>query len=107
MHEFCEWETFNVTCARDEVLVVRRARYGRMAVGRCVERNYGNMGCSTDVTADVDAQCSGRRRCEIDVISLHRKRSCPPDLKSYLEVDFTCTKGKHCLLATCIFLFFQ
>ncbi|KAK2150342.1 hypothetical protein LSH36_410g02008 [Paralvinella palmiformis] len=72
--------------------MIEGARYGRMALGRCVTQNYGHIGCGTDVTSDFDLECSGRRECVISVISLHDKRSCPKDFKSYLEAGYRCVK---------------
>lgn len=93
--EYCEWEAMNVTCQPDEILVVQAARYGRMRAGRCVTTGYGNLGCSTDVTSYVDRQCSGRRRCYVEVSSLQRLvRPCPKDLKSYLDVRLACVQGE-------------
>ena len=43
--EYCNWESVNATCAQNEVLVVESARYGRMAAGRCVSKEYGYVGC--------------------------------------------------------------
>ena len=92
--EVCEGETFNVTCAAHEVLQVRSARYGRMQLGRCVTQVYGQP-CSVDVTAHVDGRCAGRRACALDVISLkEHQSSCSIDLRSYLEVEYTCTSGE-------------
>jgi len=34
--EYCETEVFRAACAQDEVLLLTRARYGRMRLGRSV-----------------------------------------------------------------------
>ena len=99
VREYCEWESFNATCGPDEVIMIHSARYGRMNLGRCVTQNYGNIGCGSDVTAEFDAQCSGRHQCLITVISLHNKRSCPKDFKSYVEAGYHCQKGKVTFLS--------
>ena len=91
--EYCEWESFNATCAPDEVIVMRNAKYGRMRLSRCVTKNYGHIGCGTDVMPFMDERCSGRRHCVASVISLHNKRSCPKDFKSYLQAGYDCLKG--------------
>ena len=96
LREYCEWESFNATCGRDEVIVMRTAKYGRMRLGKCVTKNYGHIGCGTDVLGYMESQCSGRRHCLVNVISLHNKRSCPKDFKSYLQASYSCKKGKHC-----------
>jgi len=75
------------------------ARYGRMRIGDCITSNYGHIGCATDVTADLQRLCAARRHCVINVISLHDKRSCPKDFKSYLEVEFHCLTGNVVSLA--------
>jgi len=93
VREYCEWESFNATCQSDEVIVMVTAKYGRMRLGRCVTKNYGHIGCSSDVTSDFDALCSGRRTCLVGVIALHDKLSCPTDFKSYLEASYDCVKG--------------
>ena len=95
VREFCEWESMELTCEPNAVLIVHSARYGRMRLGRCVTQSYGNIGCKTDVTSEIEPLCSARRQCAIDVISLHDKRSCPPDFKSYLEVDYECREGAY------------
>ena len=42
--EYCQWETYNTTCAKDEVILMTAARYGRMELGRCVSKDYGHIG---------------------------------------------------------------
>lgn len=98
--EYCEWETFNPSCAEDEVVVITRAKYGRMVLGRCVKKDYGHIGCETDVTSELDRECSGRRACKKPIISLHNKRSCPTDFKSYLEAGYECVKGLSLLISS-------
>ena len=44
--EYCESENFSPKCGRQEVVVMERAQYGRMELGRCVETDYGYVGCS-------------------------------------------------------------
>ncbi len=36
--EYCQWEVFNASCPRGEVLVMDSAQYGRMELGRCLIR---------------------------------------------------------------------
>ncbi len=42
--EYCQWDTFNATCGKDEVVLMGAARYGRMELGRCVSKDYGHIG---------------------------------------------------------------
>lgn len=94
VHEACETETFNVTCRRDEVIIISRAQYGRMSLGRCVKLNYGHIGCSADVSHLASSRCSGRRICTIQVPdkSFARTKPCPDDLKPYLKIQYICQK---------------
>ena len=50
---------------------------------------------SADVLHLFDAECSGRRRCSIQIPNneLLKAQSCPKDLVSYLETDYTCVNG--------------
>jgi len=93
--DYCDTETFRAECARDEVVVMRSARYGRMALGRCVETEMGHIGCQRDVLTAVDRRCSGRRRCELRVpdAELESTRPCLRELKSYLEAAYSCVPG--------------
>ena len=43
-NEYCIREAFNVTCQKDEVILVTSARYGRMRAGRCVGGEYESSG---------------------------------------------------------------
>jgi len=102
--EYCDWETFNVSCQADEVIAVGRARYGRMTLGRCVTTNYGSIGCGADVTPYLDSECSGRRACALNVITLSQlplqtDKPCPPDFKYYLEATYECLKGTARLIS--------
>jgi len=93
--DYCDTETFRAECARDEVVVMRSARYGRMSLGRCVETEMGHIGCHRDVLPLVDRRCSGRRRCELRVpdAELESTRPCLRELKSYFEADYSCVPG--------------
>ena len=42
--EFCHAEIFRASCADDEVVLMERALYGRMSLGRCVELDMGHLG---------------------------------------------------------------
>ena len=44
--EYCESENFSPECGKQEVVVMEHARYGRMELGRCVETDYGYVGCA-------------------------------------------------------------
>ncbi len=95
VREYCIQEKFQATCAEDEVIVIHEARYGRMTIGRCVSADYGNLGCHADATNYIDAKCSGRHHCEMNVKELiDIAQPCDKDFSSYLEVKHECAKGK-------------
>ena len=93
--EHCEAETFRASCPVSTVIVVRRALYGRMRLGRCVLRDYGYVGCFADVVAHMDVICSGRRTCSIRIpdAMLDRANPCPKDFKTYLLISYDCVPG--------------
>ena len=43
--EVCETETFKAACPPGHVVLMLRGLYGRMRTGRCVDRDYGYIGC--------------------------------------------------------------
>ncbi|ESO11577.1 hypothetical protein HELRODRAFT_166585 [Helobdella robusta] len=93
---------FQATCPETDIIFVTSAFFGRMRQGPCVQSNFGYLGCFNDVTGHVHRRCSGRQTCSIrlpDSNLLERtKAPCNDDLKSYLEVNFTCVTGKCDLL---------
>ena len=94
--EFCDSEKFQAECMDDEVVVITHAKYGRHRVGKCVAKDYGNLGCVSDVIYAVDSLCSGLQRCEFEVdddtfASYH---PCPKDFKAHLLVAYQCVRGK-------------
>jgi len=92
--EYCQFDTFNVTCPRGQVIVIDQAQYGRLRIGRCVSRDYGFLGCTADVIDLLDRTCSGRRRCQLPVPHVRQLvQPCPKDLTSYLEVSYHCETG--------------
>jgi hypothetical protein len=52
-HEFCITESFRAECGQNEVLMIDKALFGRMSLGRCVTRDFGHIGCSADVHKQV------------------------------------------------------
>lgn len=93
--EYCTSERFNARCSSFEILLVRRALYGRLAAGRCITAEYAHaIGCFSDVTSYVDEVCSGRTNCSLLVASLDSiAQPCAKDFKSYLEVTHECVRG--------------
>ena len=98
--EFCQWEDFEAPCADDEMIVIRNAIYGRMRQSRCAQRDFGYLGCETDVLDRMHRECSGRHLCTFKVTNLHDSVTCPKDLTAYLAISYDCTKGGKTL---CVF----
>jgi len=93
--EFCQFESFNASCAPNQVIVMAEAQYGRLRTGRCVSRDYGYIGCSMNVLHLLDRVCSGRRWCDYGVPKLRDLvQPCPKDLISYLEASYRCITGQ-------------
>lgn len=74
---------------------MQRALYGRMRLGRCLSRDY-YVGCAADVTAELDAKCSGKQHCRVQLPdhTLLKALACPSDLVAYLEAEYTCIAGE-------------
>jgi len=98
VNEYCNMHPVNISCSGgNQVIVVRKARYGRMQLGRCVRRDLGYIGCSSDVLPLLNARCSARRRCSFSLPDpqLYATRPCPVDTTSYLEVTHECLRGNN------------
>jgi hypothetical protein len=93
--EYCETEVFRAACADNEVVLLVRARYGRMRLGRCVEFDLGYIDCYTDVLTRLDKRCSGRRTCQVRIPDAEFEATgpCLKELKTYLEVSYLCVPG--------------
>nr|UCK81583.1 Gal-binding and CUB domains containing receptor 17 [Arenicola marina] len=89
---FCNMETFEASCGRNELLVMDAARYGRMSLGRCATVDYGNLGCSVDVREYMDLRCSGRPHCSMKVPDdrMYEMKPCPKDVTPFLEAFYHC-----------------
>lgn len=96
--EYCQTETFTARCEEpNEVVLMESARYGRMAIGRCVRQDLGYVGCDVDALPTLDAHCSGRPGgCELSIMdpALRELKPCPIDVTWHLEAAYTCVPGK-------------
>ena len=92
--EYCQWESFNATCGRHQLIVVTSAVYGRMRVGRCVPYDY-YVGCSTDVIDHLASRCSARRHCVVPIPApeLFKVHPCRKDLVAYMDATYQCVTG--------------
>lgn len=94
MMEYCQFDAFEAECSEGFVVVIDRAKYGRMSSGRCIS-GEGYIGCSTDVTSHLDAVCSGRMECRVPVASMvDTVAPCRKDYTSYLEASYKCMPGR-------------
>src|SRR6218665_1557784 len=92
----CQSDYFRARCSNsDELVVITRALYGRMRMSKCVKENFGYVGCSHDVLRTMDRFCSGRRECSVRILdeNFPQVNPCHNDLKSYMEVAYTCIRG--------------
>ncbi len=73
---------------------MEKARYGRMRIGKCVKRDFGYLGCQTDILHYMDGQCSGRKDCDflIPGKTLRNMRPCS-ELESYVHASYACLTG--------------
>ena len=55
VQEYCRFEDMNVTCSASHVVLMTSARYGRMRMGRCLNRDY-YVGCGGDFLKQLDAR---------------------------------------------------
>ena len=75
------------------------AVYGLMEICRCVEEDYGHMGCHNDALDVMDAECSGRRQCDVLVSIQNFWKDAPSSclnvhvLAGYLQVEYYCQEG--------------
>ena len=87
LEEFCQLETFEPECWKNEVIVIEKAVYGRHRVGKCIKAEEAAIsqdrrffGCSTDVIGLLDAKCSGRKRCQVRIPDADLERTEPLSL---------------------------
>ena len=94
--EVCRKEEFNPRCNYNEVILVTKASYGHLHLGRCMPRDLGHFGCGADVTSLVDTRCSGKRSCSLQLVDPELESAepeCALGLVTFLEVSHLCIKG--------------
>ena len=73
------------------------AVFGRMEMGRCVEEDFGFLGCQNDALDIIDAECSGRKECQVLVSKQKFRKSdvgaCRRALTGYLAASYQCFHG--------------
>ena len=95
VREYCTGETFQASCGQNDIIVMEKANYGRMGIGKCVEEDLGYLGCFIDVLPKMDKECSGKSACDLLVIdsAFTSTNPCSKELKLYLEAGYHCARG--------------
>jgi len=95
--DVCKWQAFEADCGQDSVIIIDRALFGRMRLGSCLAESFGHVGCVADVQPLLERHCAGRHQCRLELPNVELDRSphgCPPDLLSYLELEYHCQLGE-------------
>ena len=89
-------EQFRAQCPSTDVIVMKYAKFGQMKLGKCIEDDFGHLGCHGDVLDVMDEECSGKRECSVAVGSqeMISRSSCSKSLMQYLDADYQCIKSK-------------
>lgn len=92
--EYCQ-QIFKPTCSDLEIVIMGSAEYGRMHIGKCMEKDYGLPSCYNDELQFFDKLCSGKSQCELEIpkYDLTSKLQCLDELSPYLEASYSCQKG--------------
>jgi hypothetical protein len=96
VEEICHFQFFEANCNLGEIVLMEQALYGRMQLGNCVQTNFGYVGCYANVLDKLDRRCTGQRSCKVEVTEPNFEgiHPCNMELKSYLQVQHRCVKGK-------------
>ena len=86
---------FEPTCGNGEVIILQKALYGMINIGRCMKRDIGVHNCFSNELHYFDKLCSGKQKCELIIPSpqLAAKQECLSGFNSYLEASYFCQKG--------------
>jgi len=99
--EYCELEQFRPRCPHDKVIIITEARYGLVSLGRCLQADFGYIGCFADVVDYIGAKCSGRRACQQQVPDRFMKEAaarCRPEFNGFLHAAYKCIDGTYTLV---------
>jgi hypothetical protein len=103
--KICPGEEFTAQCGRGETILMTHAALGRMKLGRCIQTDFGHLGCQKNVIAKLDSLCSGKKQCFLprlikqDFDGAASQNFCPDELEVYLELSFLCVTGKLPILS--------
>ena len=95
--DVCMSESKSLQCDVSQGIVMTSVVYGRMRIGRCVEQDYGHIGCRNDALDVLDAECSGRNECDV-LLTIQKfwkdePGSCLKALAGYIEAEYFCQEG--------------
>lgn len=91
--EYCATETMELSCPGGAIDLLN-ACYGVKNLGRCVQRDFGYVGCYDCVRSYMDYICSGRPSCQFTVpdntLETVFATSCPGEITRYLDINHVC-----------------
>ena len=89
----CEGQEVTMSCGRQQLLLVRTARYG-VLVGQCgALLAAASPTCFRAVWHVVHTRCTGRARCRFRVTEHVFGDPCP-DQSQTLDIEYACVRGK-------------
>lgn len=96
--ETCDSETFSARCPYSQQLIITKAVYGHIAVGKCLPADSGQLGCYVDVTEIVRSRCNGKQRCQVEtydpeIRSTRDQKPCLKILAVYMSITHACIPG--------------
>ena len=68
-----------------------------MKLGRCVDHDFGHIGCYADVKGYFNRLCSGKTSCRVQVspLEIESSQGCMKGLEKYLDVSYSCLPGMN------------
>jgi len=101
--DYCLDESLNISCRHSSLILITSAMYGRMRLGRCIAGDF-NLGCSVNLIAYFDSQCTARPVCDVSIRNLVDIHPCQKDYISYLEVSYKCIESEPAIILCFYFL---
>jgi len=74
-----------------------------VSLGRCLQADFGYVGCFADVVDYIGAKCSGRRACQQQVPDRFMKEAaarCRPEFNGFLHAAYKCIDGMTMTVTT-------
>ena len=95
--EACDHEFFTARCPFSQHLLITKALYGHIGIGRCVGVDLGYFGCYADVQGIVSERCNGKQRCEIAIpdVEIATTKTCVRGIAMYLDASYACIPGLY------------